>query len=118
MKLLKPVNSENILIGIGVAALTYLLGPKIKRNAKSLAERGMERAMMAGDAASETIDNGKEKMVDIFEDMGDEYSSIYSENDELTMLYDELEADREQLNELTGLVYDLKEEIASLKNYQ
>jgi len=118
MKLLKPVNSENILIGVGIATLTYLLGPKIKRNVKSFAEKGMERAMMAGDVASETIDTGKEKMADIFEDMEDEYSSIYSENDELTMLYDELEADREQLNELTGLVYDLKEEIATLKNYQ
>ncbi|OCL26919.1 hypothetical protein U472_05375 [Orenia metallireducens] len=118
MKLLKPVNSENILIGVGVAALTYLLGPKIKRNAKSFTEKGRQGIRMAGDAASEAIDDGKEKMADIFDDMENEYSSIHSENDELTMLYDELEADREQLNELTGLVYDLKEEIANLKNYQ
>ena len=116
MNLLKPFGTESFLIGIGIAAASYLLGPTIKRGARGVAVKGMQGALMAGDAANDAMETSKDKFNDFIQNMmGDGKSNVNFEHMENSFhkdLIDELKADRHQNSEL------MKELVSSMKSLQ
>ncbi|MCK8826658.1 hypothetical protein MWH25_02695 [Natroniella acetigena] len=111
MKFLKPFGTQNFVLGIGIAAATYLLGPTLKRNARNVAVKGMQGALSAGGMASQVMDDGKEKMSGLVENMSGQRA-----NQEMAMIYNELREEREELKELLTTVKELQQEVADIKN--
>ncbi|WP_408954679.1 hypothetical protein [Natroniella sp. ANB-PHB2] len=111
MKLLKPFGTQNFVLGIGIAAATYLLGPTLKRNARNVAVKGVQGALTAGSMASQVMDDGKEKMTGLVGNMSDQRA-----NQEMAMIYNELREEREQMKELISTVKELQQEVADIKN--
>ncbi|WP_432665519.1 hypothetical protein R9X47_04445 [Wukongibacter baidiensis] len=114
MNLLKPFGTESFILGIGIAAVSYLLGPTIKRGAKGVAVKGMQGALMAGDAANEAMDTGRDKFSDFIQGiMNDGNNNVMDQdNDFQKELFNELKAERQQYSEL------MKELVSSVKSLQ
>jgi hypothetical protein len=116
MDLLKPFTSRGFVIGIGLAALAYLLGPQIKQGAKTVAVKGMQGAMVAGDAASQAVASGREKMGSMMQNMGNKGDTMVQQ------MVSEFKEEREQvsntLNELVNTMKSMQEEISLLKEGQ
>lgn len=114
MEIFKPFGSRSFAIGVGIAALTYLLSPTIKRNAKGVAVKGMQGALMAGETASHLIENGKDKISGVFQQGNDLKNEMYEQ------MINEWKSEREQYNhilqDLMNTVKDLKSEISGLKD--
>ncbi|MCG8540426.1 MAG: hypothetical protein MJA82_10860 [Clostridia bacterium] len=110
MNILKPFGTEGFILGIGIAALGYLLGPTIKRGARGIAVKGMQGAMMVGDTANDAMDSGKEKFNDFIQNMMD--SKQDNERNFHKELIDEIKTDRHNNNEL------LKELVSTMKSLQ
>lgn len=121
MNLLKPFGTEGFILGIGIAAVSYLLGPTIKRGAKGVAVRGMQGALMAGDAANDAIDTSREKFSDFIQGMmGDNKDNMmHQDNNFQKELFNELKSERQQyselMKELVSSVKSLKDEVSDLK---
>lgn len=115
MNLLKPFGTESFILGIGIAAVSYLLGPTIKRGARGVAVKGMQGAMMAGDAANDAMDSSRDKFSDFIQGMmNDGKNNVMDQQDNNFQreLFNELKAEREQYSEL------MKELVSSVKSLQ
>lgn len=116
MDLLKPFTSRGFVIGIGIAALAYLLGPQIKQGAKTIAVKGMQGAMVAGEAATQAVTNGREKMGQMMQNMNHQGDNLVQQ------MVSEMKEEREQishtLNELVNTMRNMQEEITLLKEGQ
>ncbi|GAB6099062.1 hypothetical protein JCM16358_09410 [Halanaerocella petrolearia] len=115
MKFLKPFGTQNFVIGIGIAAATYLFGPTLKRNARRAAVKGMQGAMSAGGMASGAMGKSKDKMAGMagmFQGMATEQQQP---NQDVAMLYNELQEERKQISELASAVKSLQQEISDMK---
>ncbi len=115
MKVLKPFGTQGFIIGLGVAALTYTLGPVIKRNSRNAAVKGAQGALSVGGVASQMFNNGKERVSGMFEGM-EETDHVTGE--EMKTFIEEMRAERDQINELVNKVNGLEEEISIVKNQQ
>lgn len=115
MEILKPFGSRSFAIGVGIAAVTYLLSPAIKRSAKGVAVKGMQGALLAGETASHMVENGKEKIGDMLSHRDGHHNGM------IEQMMNEWKAEREQythtLEELMNTVKDLKTEISVLKEH-
>lgn len=115
MDLLKPFTTRGFVIGVGIAALAYLLGPQIKQGAKTVAVKGMQGAMLAGEMASQAVTSGREKMGNMMQNMG-------NKGDTMMQLISEFKEERQQvsstLSELVTTMKNMQEEIALLKEGQ
>lgn len=114
MEILKPFGSRSFAIGVGIAALTYLLSPTIKRSAKGVAVKGMQGALMAGETASHLVENSKEKISNVFQ------QGNHLKNEMYEQMMNEWKSEREQYNnilqDLMNTVNDLKSEISGLRD--
>lgn len=115
MDLLKPFGSRSFYVGLGVAALAYLLAPTLKQNARAVAVKGVQGAMLAGGAASNALARGREKMSHVMHDVRENVT----DNKMVEQLVSELKAEREQyantLQEIMSTMKSMQEEIASLR---
>ncbi|EOC99521.1 hypothetical protein [Caldisalinibacter kiritimatiensis] len=123
MKILKPFGTQSFVIGVGIAALSYLFGPTIKKGAREVTVKGMQGALLAGEAASNAVDEGKKKMSNVINNMKkpmDKNEGIELKNSHIVQqLVNELQAERQQNREmfesLMNTVKDLQNEMSSLK---
>lgn len=113
MKYLKPFGSQSFVVGIGIAALAYLFGPTIKRGAKTVAVKGMQGALIAGESATNAVEGGKQKASDFINNLvtkqgnnDEEFSHIYRQ------MVNELKTQREQNNNV------MKELVETMKGMQ
>lgn len=122
MNLLKPFGTESFVIGIGIAAVSYLFGPTIKRGAREVAVKGMQGALMAGDTASHAVESGREKFSSFIHNMmhSEKDNDISVDKSFHKELVDELKEDRQQqrefMKELMSTMKSLKNEVKELKN--
>ncbi|KAB3525507.1 hypothetical protein [Alkaliphilus serpentinus] len=121
MNILKPFGSQNFVLGIGIAALGYLLGPTLKQGARTVAVKGVQGAMMAGNTASNIMETGKENMGNLFERMtGNQKEYMQMEQHFRQNLMNEIKSEREEYNsvlkELVTTMKSLQSEVHSLKD--
>ncbi|MFZ5969240.1 MAG: hypothetical protein ACOYVK_18950 [Bacillota bacterium] len=119
---LKPFGSQSFFVGLGVAAIAYLLGPQIKESVRPMAVKGMQGALMISDKTKNMMEEGKDRLEDMMEKtnlMGkdqkhNEQAAVYE------MLIKELREDKENSNrileQLNQTMSGLKDEISKLKN--
>ncbi|KAB3535748.1 hypothetical protein F8154_05460 [Alkaliphilus pronyensis] len=120
MNLLKPFGSQNFILGVGIAALSYLLGPSLKQGARTVAVKGMQGAMMAGNTATNMMESGKESMGNLFDSMtGHQKDYMEMEHNFRQDLIKEIKSDREEFNsalkELSTTMKSLQSEVQALK---
>lgn len=116
MDLFKPFTTRGFVIGVGIAALAYLLGPQIKQGARNVAVKGMQGAMIAGDAASQAVASGREKMSNMVQNVGNRGDST------MQQFISEMKEEREQiaaaLSEMVNTMRQMQDEIALLRDGQ
>ncbi len=121
MNLLKPFGTESFLIGVGLAAASYLLGPTIKQGARGVAVKGMQGALMAGDVANNTMEASRDKLGNFMHKFMDnrDNGKMEVEYSFQKELINELKADREQynkvLNEMISTMKSIQEDVKTLK---
>lgn len=118
-ELIKPLGGQSFLLGLGLAAAAYFLGPPLKEMMKPMAVKGTQGMMVFGEKTKKMINEGKEKMSDmVFEKPAASAANISE------MFYEkllkELRDDREHSNrmveEINNTLAGLKDEIANIKN--
>ena len=110
MKFIESLTPESILFGLGLAAVTSVLGPVIKRNTKDMAVKGTQGALMAGNKLTETKDKMTKKITN---------KSENNENQVSTQeLLAEMKKEREQIQELINTFNDLKQELSNQNETQ
>ncbi len=123
MKYLKPFGTQSFVLGIGLAALTYLIGPSVKRGARSVAVKGMQGALMAGEAASNAVDTGKEKASSLFQNLmnrGHNHEAEIIErkqlfNNMMNEMKEERRQNRELMQSMLETMQSMQKEISSIK---
>lgn len=113
--LMKMVGSQSFLLGVGVAAAAYLIGPQIRESLKPAAVKGAQGIMVLGGKTKQALEQGKEKLNDmVFDKSGMETKNFQEKL--LQELREEREASNRILEELKNSITGLKEEISSIKN--
>ncbi|MBM7614446.1 hypothetical protein [Alkaliphilus hydrothermalis] len=121
MNLLKPLASQNFILGIGIAAATYVFGPAIKRGAKKVAVKGVQGALMAGEATNETVSKGKDMFSDFMNNVHHNENSEQKHMEQLFQqeLFNSLKTTQENqskaFTELLSTIKDMQEEIRDFK---
>ena len=115
MKILKPFGTQGFIVGLGVAALTYTLGPIIKRSARTAAVKGTQGALAVGGTTCQMVNNSKEKMAGVFGDMKEAGEAT---GEEMKSFIEEMRMEREEIKELVNKVNGLKEELSTMKNQE
>src|SRR6056297_3169838 len=101
MKLFKsPFSPQSILFGIGLAVLTSLLTPVIKKNARNAAVKGTQGALMAGEKFAGAKDKMSGMMNKFKTDGQQQQQKEQVSVEEFEQLKDEIRKEREQLQEL------------------
>lgn len=121
---MKYFGTQSFVVGLGLAALTYLVGPSVKKGARKMAVKGMQGAMMAGEAASDVVDTGKEKASSFFENImhrGNHHETAMMERKQFfDNMMTEMREDRRQNREfMQGMLETMKSmqaEISSIKS--
>ena len=108
--IVKPFGSQSFLIGVGVAALTYLIGPQLKESMKPLAVKGTQGIMALGSKTRQFLDDstGTTRMKNMAEEL-EASSKTISE------LKEEQAVSNTIMLELKESVASLKDEISRLK---
>lgn len=118
MDLLRPFGTRNFVIGIGLAALAYLFAPTLQRNARTVAVKGAQGAMLVGGAAANAFSTGKERIGGVIQGMGNAGRSEDTSN--VQQLVNDLRNEREQFNnvlsEVMSTMKNLQDEVRVLKN--
>lgn len=124
MNYLKPFGSQNFVLGVGLAALTYLFGPSVKNGARNVAVKSTQGALMAGETATNAVYTGKEKVSDFFGNLmgghdGDS-NHIMEQQQVFSQFMHEIQEERKQSNELMKnmmkTMKDMQHEISTIKN--
>ena len=130
MNILKPLGSPGFAIGLGIAALTYFLGPSLKRGARNVAVKGMQGALMAGEGASNAMHEGKETMSNMFGNtfgnenyMNEMSTEMAQQNTQMVQqVFQEMREEREQyknmFQEMMNTMQGMQDDISSLKANQ
>lgn len=117
--LMKPLNPQSFLIGAGIAAAAYLIGPQLKEALRPGANKGGQGLMNIGEKTRQLFEEGKEKLNDIIF-VKPEESVKMAAGEVGEALIRELREEREHTNkimeELKNTLGGLKDEIASLRN--
>jgi ABC-type phosphate transport system auxiliary subunit len=121
-EMLKPFGSQSFFIGLGVAAIGYLLGPQIKESLRPVAVKGVQGAMVLSDQTKHMMSQGKDTinhMVEKTHMTGAQHQVPMDQTNMFQALLNELKAEREHSNkileELKNTVTGLKDEIAQIK---
>ncbi|MCX7711580.1 MAG: hypothetical protein N2484_17200 [Clostridia bacterium] len=118
-ELIKPLGGQSFLLGMGLAAAAYFLGPTLKEMMKPAAVKGTQGIMALGERTRQMMSESKEKMSDMMADKsgaaaGSMTESLYEK------LLQEIKEEREQSNrmveEIRSTLGSLKDEIANMKN--
>lgn len=117
--LLKPFGTQSFFVGLGVAAVTYLLGPQIKETVRPIAVKGTQGAMMLSDKTKEMMEEGKDRIEGMMENVKGKDGMMQGQAGAYEMLINELREERERSNslmeKLNDKMNDLKNEIAHIK---
>ncbi|MGB4440358.1 MAG: hypothetical protein WBJ13_14290 [Sedimentibacter sp.] len=120
MNLLKPFSTESFIVGLGIAAIGSLFAPAIKKGAKTMAVKGTQGAMMAGEAANNMMESGKETLNNTFPGLSKNKNDSEAAQKFQKELIRELKSDREQysnvLQELVTTMKDIQSEVKAFKN--
>ncbi|MCX7842147.1 MAG: hypothetical protein N2489_03630 [Clostridia bacterium] len=115
--LIKPFASQNFLIGIGLAAAAYFVGPALKEAIKPAAVKGAQGMLMLGDKAKDALNIGKEKLNDLIFDKEDKSVNMEAAHHDkiIKALKEERELSNKILEELKNTIGGLKDEIAHMR---
>ncbi|MDW5299155.1 MAG: hypothetical protein SA378_03315 [Sedimentibacter sp.] len=120
MNLLKPFSTESFIVGLGIAAVGSLFAPAIKKGAKTMAVKGTQGAMMAGEAANNMMESGKETLNNTFPGLSKNKNDSEAAQKLNKELISELRSDREQyanvLQELVTTMKDIQSEVKAFKS--
>jgi predicted nuclease with TOPRIM domain len=122
--IIKPIGSQSFLVGLGVAALAYFLGPQLKESLRPAAVKGAQGVLTLGSKTKELFEEGMGKLTNnVFEktdEIADKTKDTVESNgfnpDFLKVLKEERESSNKLLEELRNSVISLKEEISQMKN--
>jgi len=120
MNLLKPFSTESFIVGLGIAAVGSLFAPAIKKGAKTMAVKGTQGAMVAGEAANNMMESGKETLNNTFPGLSKNKNDSVAAQKLNKELISELRSDREQyanvLQELVTTMKDIQSEVKAFKS--
>lgn len=115
--LLKPFASQSFLVGLGVAAAAYFIGPQLMEAIKPVAVKGAQGMMALSGMAKETMNQGREKIAGAVTEMKEKERAATALSENLGELIKELRSEREQstkvIEELKNAVIGLKDQINS-----
>lgn len=118
MGILKMIGSRGFFWGIGAAALSYILYPKVKETVKPVLDKGVKGANDIAGKTVEIYDKGKERVSEMFEDTVKKAEDI--EHNAYKTQIDNLKLEREkavkEVNELKSRIEMLEREISALKD--
>ena len=103
MKFMESLTPQSVLFGLGLAVLTSVLGPVIKKNTKDMAVKGTQGALMAGEKISET----KDKMTGAMSNMKENHENQVNTQE----IFQEIKKERKQMQELVESFKELKQEM-------
>ncbi len=125
MKYLRPFGTQSFAIGVGLAAITYLFGPTIRKGAKGVAVKGVQGAMVAGESATNMVEDSKEKATNFLgnimksprnknHEIHQQTSSMYKE------MLEEIKAQRDDnskmMQEMLSTIKNMQNDIVNIKN--
>lgn len=121
---IKPFGSQSFLVGVGVAALAYFLGPQLKQSLRPAAVKGTQGVISLGGKTKQLFEEGMgkintivfEKTDEVFDKTKETLESIGFSPDLLKELKEERESSNRIMEELKNSVISLKEEISQMKN--
>lgn len=116
----KPCVIQSFLIGVGVAALGYLLAPRLKKKFQPVIDRGTQGAMALGSKTKELFVESKEKMANKMSRKSDQAIADMMEamqsSEAMRVMGQQREMSEKIITELKDAVTALKDEISQLKN--
>jgi hypothetical protein len=118
----KSMGSQSFLLGVGVAAVGYFLGPQIKQSLRPVLVKGAEGAMMLGNKTKQMMEGGMKKMDNVvFEGAGAGMTNNSKEEMNLTSklmqeLREERESSRKMMEELKNSIDSIRGEIAEIRS--
>ncbi|MBC8062209.1 MAG: hypothetical protein H7Y18_16290 [Clostridiaceae bacterium] len=122
--IVKPMmGSQSLLLGMGVAAVGYMLAPQLKKSMRPMAVKGTQGVMSLGDMTKRMYDDSKEKITSF---MGERSSEIqdnlkyateesHISSNFLKELVEERNVSNKIMQELKNSIVNLSEEIAQLR---
>lgn len=126
--IIKPLASQNFMVGIGVAALAYFLAPQLKEAFRPAAVKGTQAVMTLGTKTKQMLDDGKEKISNLIfektegtgteEKTNDVVQEVTISSTVLKELREEREVSNKIMDELRNSIMSLKEEISHIKQVE
>lgn len=122
--IIKPIGSQSFVLGIGVAALAYFMGPQLKQALRPMAVKGAQGVMTFGSKTAKAFGESKDKLSHMASEKTDRsadmVNSFTEDKDFQGNLIRELKEDREASNrilqELANSISGLKDELVQLRN--
>ena len=122
--IIKPIGSQSFVVGIGVAALAYFLGPQLKQTLRPVAVKGAQGVMILGSKTVKAFGESKEKLSSMLAEKASEVDNKVKCTEEVAdfnrNLMQELKEERESSNkilvDLINSISGLKDELAQMRN--
>lgn len=122
--IIKPIGSQSFVVGIGVAALAYFLGPQLKQTLRPVAVKGAQGVMTLSSKTIKAIGESKDKLSSMISEKASEAVNKVKSTEEgmdfnsdlIKELKEEREASNKILVELINSISGLKDELAQMRN--
>jgi hypothetical protein len=122
--IIKPIGSQSFVVGIGVAALFYFLGPQMKQTLRPIAVKGAQGVMVLGNKTVKAFGESKDKLSSMLSEKANEAvekggspEAVMNLSENLVKeLKEERETSNKILADLITSISGLKDELAQLRN--
>jgi hypothetical protein len=122
--IIKPISAQSFIVGMGVAAFAYFIGPQLKQALRPAAVKGAQGVMTLGSKTVKAFEESRDKLSHMMQDRAEAANNKVIHNQENAnlqfSLLKELKEDRDTSNkilqELSSSISNLKDEILQMRN--
>ena len=113
---LKLFGSQSFLVGLGVAAATYFLGPQIKETIRPMAVKGTQGMMMMTDRTMRMMHEGRDRMEDMVGKMGHMAKPEHMTMGQMGVMEAMLKELREERERSNKMMEEFRETLMSIRD--